>query len=83
MDLAHKMLLADEELSALLLLAYLVESHHPQLVPPEAMKERVGTTSSSANSSNKMGSLKKCLLGPVLLPSVQKRKSQNSDYTCL
>ena len=47
-------------------------------------KGQVDATSSSLNSSNKMGSLKKCLLGLVLLPSAeQEREDQNLDYVCL
>ena len=42
----------------------------------EAMKGQVGTTSSSPNNSKKMESLKKCLLGLVLLPSVQQKREK-------
>ena len=42
----------------------------------KSMKGQVGTTSSSPNSSDKMESLNKCLLGLVLSPSVQQKRER-------
>ena len=50
----------------------------------EAMRGQVGTTSSSPNSSNKMGSLENAYWDWYYCPVYNgKEKSQNLDYVCL
>ena len=49
----------------------------------EIMKGQVGTTPSSPNSSNKMGSLINAYWDQYYCPVFNREKNENSDYACL